>query len=69
MGIVQGVGNGMFNPNAPLTREQAATMLERTYRASLRYLQGGGTSSFADSASVSSFASGSQLPLKTVRTK
>ena len=56
LGIVQGVGNGMFNPNAPLTREQAATMLERTYRASLRYLQGGGTSSFADSTSVSSWA-------------
>lgn len=56
LGIVQGVGNGAFNPNGELTREQAATMLERTYRASLRYLQGSGTSSFADSASVSSWA-------------
>ena len=56
LGIVQGVGNGAFNPNGELTREQAATMLERTYRASLRYLQGGGTSSFADSSSVSSWA-------------
>ena len=56
LGIVQGVGNGAFNPNGELTREQAATMLERTYRASLRYLQGGGTSGFADSASVSSWA-------------
>ena len=56
LGVVQGVGNGAFNPNGELTREQAATMLERTYRASLRYLQGSGTSSFADSASVSSWA-------------
>ena len=56
IGIVQGTGNGTFNPDAPLTREQAATMLERAYRASLRYLQGGGTSTFADSASVSSWA-------------
>lgn len=56
LGIVQGVGNGMFNPDGTLTREQAATMLERAYRASLRYLQGGGTSAFADAASVSSWA-------------
>ena len=56
LGIVQGVGNGAFDPNGELTREQAATMLERTYRASLRYLQGGGTSGFADSSSVSSWA-------------
>lgn len=56
IGIVQGTGNGTFNPDAPLTREQAATMLERAYRVSLRYLQGGGTSGFADSASVSSWA-------------
>ena len=32
LGIVQGVGNGAFDPNGELTREQAATMLERTYR-------------------------------------
>ena len=56
IGIVQGTGNGTFNPDAPLTREQAATMLERAYRVSLRYLQGGGTGGFADSASVSSWA-------------
>ena len=56
LGIVQGVGNGAFNPDGELTREQAATMLERTYRASLRILQGDGTSGFADASSVSSWA-------------
>ena len=29
LGIVQGVGGGRFDPDAPLTREQAATMLAR----------------------------------------
>ena len=56
LGIVQGVGNGAFNPDGELTREQAATMLERTYRASLRILQGNGTSGFADASSVSAWA-------------
>ena len=56
LGIVQGVGNGAFNPNGELTREQAATMLERTYQVSRRILQGGGASSFADSSSVSPWA-------------
>ena len=56
LGIVQGVGNGAFNPDGELTREQAATMLERTYRASLRILQGNGTSGFADASSVSNWA-------------
>ncbi len=31
MGIIKGVGNNLFDPISPITREQAATMLQRTY--------------------------------------
>lgn len=65
LGIVQGVGNGMFNPDGPLTREQAATMLERAYRASMGYLQGGGTSGFSDASSVSSWAADAVAKMET----
>ena len=65
LGIVQGVGNGMFNPDGPLTREQAATMLERAYRASMGYLQGGGTSDFSDASSVSSWAADAVAKMET----
>ncbi len=32
-GIVQGVGGGRFEPNSPITRQDAATMLVRVYKA------------------------------------
>lgn len=31
MGIIKGIGNNMFDPASLITREQAATMLQRTY--------------------------------------
>ncbi len=31
MGIINGIGNNMFDPTSRITREQAATMLQRTY--------------------------------------
>lgn len=31
LGIIKGVGNNLFDPVSPITREQAATMLKRTY--------------------------------------
>lgn len=31
LSIVNGKGNGIFDPNSPITREEAATMLLRTY--------------------------------------
>lgn len=33
LGIVSGIGNGLFAPEAALTREQASTMLTRVYKA------------------------------------
>ncbi|HPL99098.1 MAG TPA: S-layer homology domain-containing protein [Bacillota bacterium] len=33
LGIVSGIGNGLFAPDASLTREQASTMLARVYKA------------------------------------
>ncbi|GAB1476363.1 hypothetical protein MASR2M70_11970 [Bacillota bacterium] len=33
LGIVSGMGEGLFAPDAPLTREQAAAMLTRVYKA------------------------------------
>ena len=33
LGIVSGIGNGLFAPDASLTREQACTMLTRVYKA------------------------------------
>lgn len=31
MGIIKGIGNNLFAPASPITREQAAAMLQRTY--------------------------------------
>ena len=32
LGVVEGRGNGIFDPDAPITRQEAATMLIRAYR-------------------------------------
>ena len=57
LGVVNGVGNGRFDPNGPLTREQAATMLSRLAEAAGHPLAAG-TASFADSAAIASWAAG-----------
>lgn len=57
MGFVNGVGNGQFDPNGTLTREQACTMLGRTYvKASgvTDWVKGGLT--FSDTGDISPWA-------------
>ena len=55
LGVVNGVGNGKFDPDAPLTREQAATMLSRLASAAGKPMEGL-FPSFADENSISSWA-------------
>lgn len=56
LGVVSGVGGGAFNPDGPLTREQAATILARLSNAMGKPLSGGshpftdGVASWADAA-------------------
>jgi len=55
LGVVTGVGNGNFNPNGMLTREQAAVMIVRLSDAIGQPLQPS-ASTFADNAQISSWA-------------
>ena len=55
IGVINGVGDGKFDPDGELTREQAATILVRLADAMGRPLPEG-TASFADNASISSWA-------------
>ena len=55
VGVINGVGNGQFNPSGQLTREQAATILVRLADAMGQPLPEG-TASFADNASIASWA-------------
>lgn len=58
LGIVTGTDATHFSPNSPVNREQAAVMLARTLTA-LGEDTSGGSASFADSASISSWAKAS----------
>ena len=53
--VVNGVGDGKFDPNASLTRQEAAAMLARLANVMEKPLTSG-TASFADNASISSWA-------------
>ena len=55
IGVVQGVGNGNFAPNAGLTREQAAVMITRLAEAVGHPLPASAPT-FADNAQISSWA-------------
>lgn len=55
LGVVSGVGNNMFSPNASLTREQAATMIARLADAIGKPISEQ-TPSFSDNTSISSWA-------------
>ena len=55
IGVINGVGNGKFDPDGELTREQAATILVRLADAMGKPLPEG-TASFADNASIASWA-------------
>lgn len=56
VGVVNGVGNNLFDPMSDLTREQAATMLYRLAAAAGKPLPDV-SASFADKNSISSWAS------------
>ena len=58
VGVVQGVGDNRFDPNAQLTREQAAAMLVRLAEAIGQPLPSA-NASFADNDSISQWAVGS----------
>ena len=59
LGIAQGVGNGQFNPDALITRQDACTLLYRVF-STLGLSMSTGTASdlnsFGDGASVASYA-------------
>jgi len=55
IGVVQGVGENRFDPKAPLTREQAATMLSRLANALGQPLPAQ-SAAFADNGKISSWA-------------
>ena len=55
IGVINGVGNGQFNPSGQLTREQAATILVRLADAMGHPLPEG-TASFADNDAIASWA-------------
>ncbi len=57
-GITTGLGDGIFGPDKHLTREQAATMLARTYAKSMNkeVKIGSDVKSFADDASIEAWA-------------
>lgn len=57
LGIVRGQGGGIFNPKGLLTREQASTMLTRTYtKATGNRLKATGAGEFSDDSSISTYA-------------
>ncbi len=56
-GITNGIGEGLFGGDALLTREQAATMLTRTYEKSMNVTaKAGKVEVFADDAVISGYA-------------
>ena len=55
LGVVNGIGNGKFNPDGQLTREQAATMLARLAEVMGKPLSASAPA-FADNGSISSWA-------------
>ena len=57
LGIVRGVGAGVFSPEASITREQAAVMLARTYmKISGSRLMAAGIELFNDDGDISAYA-------------
>ncbi len=56
LGITSGTGGGKFSPDAPLTREQAATMLANVLRIIGEYPSSPSAVNWADDKSISSWA-------------
>lgn len=55
LGIVNGKGNGKFDPNGSITRQEAATMLTKTAEA-LDYEVKAKSTTYADSSSIATWA-------------
>ena len=55
LGIVNGKGNGKFDPNGSITRQEAATMLTKTAEA-LGYEVKAKSTTYADSSSIATWA-------------
>jgi len=55
-GIVNGIGNGLYDPNAPITREQMAVMLHNYLKYKGYTVPSGTAPAFADEDSISSWA-------------
>lgn len=67
MGIVKGVGGGRFDPNAPITREDMATILVRYINYCDKKLTGSnamGVGAFSDAGSIADYAAGPVDALK-----
>ena len=61
MGIATGTGDGNFRPTAPLTRQDAMLLIQRTVQATGGIMNNGtalALSGFSDRASVASYAQG-----------
>lgn len=65
IGILNGRGNGIFDPNSSITRQEAATMLYNT--AKLLEIEGGNENVFADDASIASWAKTAVAYISSVR--
>ena len=61
LGIVRGVGEGRFNPDATLTREQAVTMLGRACEAARDGAVGDGSGLLAGETGAAAFADQGQI--------
>ncbi len=57
LGIVNGIGNGLFDPNGEITREQAAVMLANTAKVLGYDITKSPNNTFPDKASIASWAS------------
>ncbi len=65
IGILNGRGNGIFDPHSSITRQEAATMLYNTAR--LLEIDGGEPYSFADEEGIASWARGAVSFISSVK--
>jgi hypothetical protein len=55
-GLVSGMGNGQFAPNAPITREEMAVMVAKALGSNAPTVTGVELSAFSDGSAISSWA-------------
>ncbi|MBQ2613902.1 MAG: S-layer homology domain-containing protein [Clostridia bacterium] len=67
-GIIQGMGDGTFAPETPITREQAATMLYRTaeFLRNKTMIKPKNTQMYADESAISDWAKSSVAAMKAM---